>query len=169
MYTGLSLSFPLKKANSLKIQECLKWFMGVGWTRKPKTIVKSDCAGNLMHAIKALGFNPDPSLADHWPHNTAHERSHVTTKSVQRASILQAGTPASSWDICIWYASVALNITQKAPLMPHEKDANGQPLEAFVEKSNMSAELEQFQAQVNHEYRMLSDIIGDHVTDDGDR
>ena len=46
-YSGLSLTFPLSRTTQEKVEECLKWFVGVGWTKKPQLLVKTDCADNL--------------------------------------------------------------------------------------------------------------------------
>ena len=61
-------------------------------------LVKSDAAKELTKAVSDLGWHPEPSLENKWPHNERHERWIGTYKSVFRASMLQSGFPNEAWD-----------------------------------------------------------------------
>ena len=90
--------------------------------------MKSDEDKAILEAVRGLGWHDEPSLPNRWPHNTIQERYHGTYKSVWRAVNLQAGTPKQAWDHSVEYASTALAFSQKAPLLPWEKDASGNVL-----------------------------------------
>jgi hypothetical protein len=76
-----------------------------------------------------------PSLENTWPHNTSHERHQGKLKGVQRASLLQCGFPEAAWDSSAGYSAVALAVSEFAPILPHERGANGEPLDAHLTKA----------------------------------
>ncbi len=43
LWSGLALSFPVKHATAAVLYKLLKWFAGVGWSRKLLIVVESDC------------------------------------------------------------------------------------------------------------------------------
>ena len=52
--------------------------------------------------------------------------------------MLQGGFPAKAWDWSISYSSTALAITKPAPILPQERDAAGNVLEALEWKTKMT-------------------------------
>ena len=113
----------------------LKFFAGPLDSANPELMLKSDAAKELTGAAAELGWHSIPSLENRWPHNAVHERWHATFKSVLRAALLQSGFPERAWDLAVTYSSTALAITQRAPLLPSERDASGQVLESCADKA----------------------------------
>ena len=101
-------------------------------------LCKLDAEAGILEAVQHLGWFPEPSLANRWPHNTVHERWHGTFKSVCRASLAQSGFPTAAWGIEVPFAATALSVTQPAPILPHEKDAAGNVLQEHEHKVNKS-------------------------------
>ena len=117
----------------------LKHFTGPAVQRtRPDIIVKSDAAPEIVGAVRELGWHPEPSLANKWPHNAVHERWVGTVKSVTRAAMLQSGCPQDAVTWALPYASVALAIDQPAPIHAHEKDGAGNVLAGFEHKLKRS-------------------------------
>ena len=135
MWSGFVWVIPSKSRNQAKIYHNLKFFAGLIWDTSPEIIVKSDAASEIIAAVNDLGWHSIPSLANVWPHNTDHERSHLTVKSIARALMTQAGFPEDCWDFSAPNASISHNVTKLAPILPWEKDAAGNVLEAYKEKS----------------------------------
>ena len=103
----------------------------------------------ITKAVEELGWHPEPSLANRWPHNTVHERWTGTCKSVITASMLQSDFPQQ---VLLWvlsYASIVLFIVQLAPTMPQEKDAAGNILKEYEWKK------EQTCWQVHHDGKSI--------------
>ena len=62
----------------------------------PNVVVKSDADPAILGAVYDFGWHSEPSLANTWPHNTAHERWQGSVKSVCRAAMLQSGLPGKT-------------------------------------------------------------------------
>ena len=135
-YSGVGLVFPQRRRNQDANYRAFKHFQGPSWQESPHIIVKSDAAKDIVNAVSQMGWHPEPSLENAWPHNAVHERWQRTLKSVQRAVILQSGFNTEAWNWSMPYAAVVLAISQLAPLLPHEKDDDDKPKPEFVEKSN---------------------------------
>ena len=62
----------------------LKHYAGIA-AKDPDVVVKSDAAGDITQAVVDLGWHPQPSLANRWPHNTVHELGiYETSPSLSR-------------------------------------------------------------------------------------
>ena len=135
-FSGVGLAIPTLQHTKDVMYTNLKFFGGLVGDRSPGILVKSDAALSLTGAIHDLGWHAEPSLENRWPHNTAHERYHGTYKSATRASLLQSGLPVAAWHLAVTYASICLAITQRAPILPHMKDAAGNVLAEFTVRVN---------------------------------
>ena len=93
--------------------------------------LKLNCraASDITSAVSQLGWHPEPTLENKWPHIVVHERWHGTCKSCLRAVMLQSGLPEPSWDLGVPYTNIALAISQLAPILPWERDAAGNVLD----------------------------------------
>ena len=80
--------------------------------------MKSDAAKELVGAAERLGWLPEPSLPNRWPHNATLERDVRTVKEATRAVHYQAGFDHELWPVSIQYAAHALNIKQPAAYDP---------------------------------------------------
>ena len=72
-YSGMSYAVPQQTRSSDENYSNLKFFAGV-LKHRPEVLVKSDAAKELTGPIRQLGWHPEPSLENRWPHNTRHER-----------------------------------------------------------------------------------------------
>ena len=135
-YSGAGLACPRRTRSKTNNYNDLKFFVGRGGATRPKIMVKSDTANEITGAVRDLGWIPEPSLANRFPHNSSHERWIGTLKSVIRSAVLQAGffDPIDSW--AAPFSSIALTLKQPCPIHPHERDAAGNVLEAFKFKLN---------------------------------
>ena len=136
-YSGIGFAAPVSSREYENIYPVFK-FVGGPAVRNPSVMMKSDSEAGILQAVEALGWHPEPSLANRWPHNTVHERWHGTLKSVERSAIAQSGFPVESWGICITFSATALGITQPAPILPYEKDAAGNVLPEHAHKVGKS-------------------------------
>ena len=129
LHSGCSLAVPLREHGQEAMYRNFKFFAGLK-AKDPNILVRSDAAREITNAVRELGWHAEPSLENKWPHNAAHERYQGVLKSVTRAGMLQSGFPRKAWDLCISYCSVALPVTQLAPIHSWEKDAAGNVLDA---------------------------------------
>ena len=131
-FSGCGLMCPRTSRSKDMNYSDLKHFTGPAIQRsRPEIVVKSDAAGEIVGAVRDLGWHPEPSLANKWPHNAVHERWISTVKSVTRAAMLQSGFPQIATPWALPYASIVLSIDQRAPIHPHERDAAGNVLPAY--------------------------------------
>ena len=133
VFSGAALATALRERGFDRIYNNLKFFAGPA-VRNPNLLCKSDCAKEIINAVEALGWHSEPSLENTWPHNAIQERWIGTYKSVLRAAQYQCGFLKNAWHLPVRYASVALTLTQKAPILPWEKDAAGNTLAGFKYK-----------------------------------
>ena len=82
-HSGCGLGFPTASATLDRYYYYLKFFVGPSWKSSPQIMVKSDADKAITGAVQQLGWHPEPSLANRFPHNPRHERWHQTLKSVQ--------------------------------------------------------------------------------------
>ena len=80
MYSGTGILIPNNQRKSDEIYSGLKFFCGVVGAESPDVVVKSDAAQEITNAVRDLGWHADTSVAHVWPHNTVHERWHLTAQ-----------------------------------------------------------------------------------------
>ena len=112
-YSGARMIYPstrrTKEANMLGLQK----FLGPALSSS-KVILKSDAAKELVGAAETLGWLPETSLPNRWPHNTTLERDVRHIKECTRAVHYQAGFDHELWPVSIQFAATTLNCTQEA-------------------------------------------------------
>ena len=111
-----------------------KFFAGPRYS-SPHIFVKSDADKSQVPLSTLNGI---PSLENTWPHNTVHERHQGKFKGVQRAPMLQSGIPESGRDVAATYPSIVVTVVEPTPILPYERIAAGQVLEAHVQKSEQN-------------------------------
>ena len=136
-YSGMGLGFPQTARTKNDNYKHLKFFVGLAGHR-PDVMVKSDAAKEITSAVEELGWHPEPSLQNKWPHNATHERWIGTHKSVIRANMLQSGFPEPAWDWSVPYSSIALSVRQRAPIHAWEKDAAGNVQDQYKHKEGLT-------------------------------
>ena len=115
-FSGIVHAYPAQSKNSDFVHACLRHFVGLRY-KNPDTVCRSDCAPELIRAIRDLGWLPESSLPRRWPHNSKCERQIRAFEECCRCSHLQAGFAVlpSLWTITCKYAAVAMSI-DKWPL-----------------------------------------------------
>ena len=88
--------------------------------------------------MKELGWHPETSLPNVWPHNTILERHVEVLKGTHRANILQCGGEIDAWPAAIQHAATVVTITKTAPILPSEQNAAGQPRPEFEWKAKLT-------------------------------
>ena len=131
-YSGVCICSPQNSRDQGLCYKNLKAFVGPTVAKKtPQLIVKSDAAPEITGAVHDLGWFAETSLANKWPHNSAHERCQGTIKSVCRASMLQSGFPGKVVNWCMTYLSMILSFDMPCPIHSHERDVAGNVLPEF--------------------------------------
>ena len=118
LHSGCALAVPLCEHSQEAMYRNFKFFAGLK-AKDPNILVRPDAAREITNAVRELGWHAEPSLENKWPHNASHERYQGVLKSVTRAGMLQSGFPRKAWDLCISYCSVALAVTQLAPIQDY--------------------------------------------------
>ena len=125
--------WPQKQKDADACAVCLKFFVGA--VNCPDIIVKSDCDGAIILAVKNLGWHPEPGLPNKFPHNAHLERFVETMKSLTRSNTHQCGGNSDCWHSGAQHACIAYAVTQKAPILLHMKREDGttQPGWKYIE------------------------------------
>ena len=137
-WSGAGIACPRRTRSLESNRVDLKHFVGVKGPTRPNILVKSDAANEIVGAVKMLGWMPEPSLQNRWPHNTTHERWLGTLKSVIRAAVCQSGVPDRIVDWSVPYSAMALALKQPCPMHPHDKDKSGNILPHAKHRTNWS-------------------------------
>ena len=119
LYTGVIIAYPCSSRRSDLKYKYLKFFVGPTWKKKPDIVVKSDADRSILRAVADLGWHPEPSLENTWPHNTTTEAHVKILKSTARGSTLQGGGDVDSWSYCVEHAGVTLAVSRPCPIQPH--------------------------------------------------
>ena len=130
-FSGVFLTYPLKQKTADRLKEVLLHFTPkqLGDT----TVCKGDNANESLKAVRELGWVPDPSLENRFPHNSAHERDTRTWAEILRAEFLGSGLHIfpKVWPEVVRYAGVAFSITAHPPIHDSERGTQSE-----VDKKN---------------------------------
>ena len=108
--------------HSLQITTTSSTLPALKGAHRPQILVKSDAASEITAAVRQLGWLPEPSLQNRFPHNAVLERWIGTLKSTVRAAMLQSGFPELRADWAVPYSAMSLAIIQPCPIHTHERD-----------------------------------------------
>ena len=111
MFSKVFQAYPLATKDTDSVKEALNHFVGVK-AKNPQTICKSDCAKELLKAIRSLGWLSDASLPRRWPHNSVLERQIKSFEESCRSMHLQAGFAVfpKLWTLTCQYTAVSMSI-----------------------------------------------------------
>ena len=84
--------------------------------------VKSDAAGELVEAVKYLGWLPEPGIPHDDFHNSKLECGIRSIKEGSRSILLKAGFPHEIWPRAVEYICIAHSFTNLAVLRQNESD-----------------------------------------------
>ena len=121
-YSGCFGAFPQTSRNTEQNVAILQKFGGNRAHGKALCNVKSDAASELVDAVKALNWLPDPGVPNDPYHNSQLERAVRTIKEGTRSIHLKAGFPHDLWPRSIEYFCTARSFTTAAPVHPNETD-----------------------------------------------
>ena len=109
-FSGVMQAYPTVTKSSEHAATSLRHFTG-RLADSPDCICKSDCARELLKAIRSLGWLSDASLPRRWPHNSVLERSIRTYQEVCRSLHLQAGFACHPplWQVTCEYAAISMS------------------------------------------------------------
>ena len=123
-YSGCYGAFPQTNRSTDQNVSVLRKFGGTRAHGKALCVVKSDAASELVDAVKALSWLPDPGVPHDLFHNSQLERAIRTIKEGTRAVHLKAGFGHNLWPRSIEYFCVARSFTTLAPVHPNETEAS---------------------------------------------
>ena len=111
LFSKVFQAYPLATKDTDSVKEALNHFVGVK-AKNPQTICKSDCAKELLKAIRSLGWLSDASLPRRWPHNSVLERQIRSFEESCRSMHLQAGFAVfpKLWTMTCQYTAVSMSI-----------------------------------------------------------
>jgi hypothetical protein len=108
-FTGYAGIFPLKSKTADEVESSFRKFCG---RRRPGiVIVGSDRAPEILAAIRALGFNSEPSAPRQAIHNPFAESFIRTLTGMTASVLLQAGLSHEYWPLAHKYLEWSYSIT----------------------------------------------------------
>ena len=96
-YSGCYQAFPQTNRTTDNNIAALQKFGGTRAHGKALCCVKSDAAGELVEAVKYLGWLPEPGIPHDDFHNSKLERGIRSIKEGSRSILLKAGFPHELW------------------------------------------------------------------------
>ena len=132
-YSGLFWAYPLTSKDHEHLMVTFQHFNPDPPAQG--TICKGDNAGEAIRALRRLGWPHDPSLENHWPHNTAHERDTRTWGELLRTNYLASGLHIfpKTWPLAAEYSSVSFSVSAHPPINQGE---HGTEIEAMKLNTN---------------------------------
>ena len=121
-YSGCYQAFPHTNRTTDNNIAALQKFGGTRAHGKALCCVKSDAAGELVEAIKYLGWLPEPGIPHDDFHNSKLERGIRSIKEGSRSILLKAGFPHELWPRAVEYLCIAHSFSNLAALHPNESD-----------------------------------------------
>ena len=110
-YSGMVWTYPAETKDSEEVENSLRHFCG---RKSPIVSVASDCAPEILKAVRDLGFNSEPSVPGDRLHNPFAESVTRTLKQGTRTLLLQSGLGDRFWK----YAQRCLLSTATLRLSP---------------------------------------------------
>ena len=115
LYSGARVAYPLPKRDISAHTKNFRHFIGLRANElAPKTFIKCDEAGELEQAAHAVGFTPETSLPNRWPHNSRLERDIREEKECCRVVHLQSGLPYEFHTHSYPYACLSMSFDRPA-------------------------------------------------------
>eukprot|EP00435_Cladocopium_sp_Y103_P064106 s119_g25.t1 len=110
LFSGARMAYPLSKRDIPSHAKNFRHFVGLKANEvSTKTYIKMDEAGELEQAAHQVGFTPDTSLPNRWPHNAILERDVREEKECCRSIHLQSGLPYEFHTYSFPYACLSMS------------------------------------------------------------
>ena len=111
LFSGARLAYPLSKRDAPSHAKNFRHFVGLRANElATKTLIKLDEAGELEQAAHQVGFIPEASLPNRWPHNALLERDIREEKECCRSIHLQSGLPYEYHTYSYPFACLSMSI-----------------------------------------------------------
>eukprot|EP00439_Symbiodinium_sp_Y106_P050980 s212_g6.t1 len=111
-YSGMVWTYPAETKGSEEVENSLRHFCG---RKSPIVSVASDCAPEILKAVRDLGFNSEPSVPGDRLHNPFAESTIRTLKQGTRALLLQSGLGERFWKYAQRCFAVHCNVSLEPP------------------------------------------------------
>ena len=121
-YSGALQAFPQTDRTTDANIAALQKFGGTRAHGKALCNVKTDCATEVVEAVKYLGWLPDPGIPNDYYDNAKLERIIRSIKEGVRSIHLKAGFTHDLWPRSVEYFCVARSFSTLAPIHPNERD-----------------------------------------------
>lgn len=115
MYSGARIAYPIAKRDAAAHAKNFRHFVGLKANEvASRTFIRMDEAGELEQAANLVGFTPDTSLPNRWPHNSLLERDIREEKECCRTVQLQSGLPYEFHTYSYPYACLTMSFDRPA-------------------------------------------------------
>ena len=111
-FSGLVWAYPAESKDSEEVENSLRHFCG---RKSPIVSVASDCAPEILKAVRELGFNSEPSVPGDPLHNPFAESTIRTLKQGTRTLLLQSGLGERFWKYAQRCFAFHCNVTLEPP------------------------------------------------------
>ena len=121
LFSGARLAYPLSKRDAPSHAKNFRHFVGLSANElATKTLIKLDEAGELEQAAHQVGFIPETSLPNRWPHNALLERDVREEKECCRSIHLQSGLPYEYHTYSYPFACLSMSIDRPSISNPEK-------------------------------------------------
>ena len=115
LFSGARMAYPLSKRDIQSHSKNFRHFVGLkAGELAPRTFIKMDEAEELEQAAHEVGFTPETSLPNRWPHNALLERDIREEKECCRSVHLQSGLPYEYHTYSFPYACLSMSFDRPA-------------------------------------------------------
>ena len=131
-YSGARVAFPQSGRTELDHQICLKKFTGPAHVAKSDVMVFSDQSDAITGAVQNLGWHPETSLPNRFPHNVFLESDIPLEKATCRAAMWQSGFPHELWHLAYPFSCLTLSFdcpSLREPDKSQWESLTGRPFE----------------------------------------
>ena len=116
VFSGVRIAYPMPRRGAQHHARNFRHFMGLKASSvTPVCLIKMDEAGELKGAAEEVGFVPETSLPNRWPHNAVLERDVREEKECCRAIHLQSGLPYDFHTHSFPFACLSLSFDRTVP------------------------------------------------------
>ena len=121
LYSGARIAYPLSKRDVESHAKNFRHFVGLKANElATHTLIKMDEAQELEQAAHQVGFVPETSLPNRWPHNALLERDIREEKECCRVVHLQSGLPYEYHTYSYPYACLSMTFDRPSIVDPEK-------------------------------------------------
>ena len=133
VYSGARKAYPMSKRDVPAHAKNFRHFVGLKANEvATKTFIKMDEAGELEQAAHQVGFTPETSLPNRFPHNAALERDIREEKECCRTIHLQSGLPYEFYTHSFPYACLSMSFDRPSLADPEKTQWESMTRDKFM-------------------------------------